>query len=112
MENLAFLAKDVPGFAVKGKNVKVITEPSNFHAELCTRAENANHRAVFATLYLGTGNKEQVLVDSVLKGLEKSDGKLKVKFLLDFSRGTRDVQGQSSCTKLLPLVEKYKVRDE
>ena len=56
--------------------------------------------------------KEQALVDSVLKGLEKSEGKLKVKFLLDFSRGTRDVQGQSSCTKLLPLVEKYKVRDE
>ena len=109
MENLAFLAKEVPGFAVKGKNVKVISEPSDFHAALCTRAENVKQRAVFATLYLGTGSKEQTLVDCVSKGLENSDGKVKVKFLLDYSRGTRDVKGQSSCTKLLPLVQKYKV---
>ena len=109
MENLAFLAKEVPGFAVKGKNVEVITEPSDFHAELCTKAENVKERAVFATLYLGTGSKEQALVDSVSKGLDKSDGKVRVKFLLDYSRGTRDVKGESSCSKLLPLVKKYKV---
>ena len=109
MENLAFLAKDVPGFAAKGENIKVITEPSEFHAELCARAENVKERAVFATLYVGTGSKEQTLIESVHKALENTNGNIKVKFLLDYSRGTRDVKCQSSCTKLLPLLKKYKV---
>jgi hypothetical protein len=33
MENLAFLGKEAPGFAVKGDNVVVMTEPSQFHSE-------------------------------------------------------------------------------
>ena len=109
MENLAFLGKQVPGFAVKGDNVIVMTEPSQFHNELCTRAANAKHRAVYATLYLGTGSKEQVLVNSIEKSLEATNGEVKVRFLLDYCRGTRNVQGQSSCTMLLPLVKQYKV---
>ena len=109
MENLAFLAKQAPGFAVRGENVVVLSEPSEYHNELCARAGNAKKRAIFAALYLGTGVKEQTLVDSVRKSLENTNGDLKVKFLLDYCRGTRDVKGESSCTKLLPLIEKYKV---
>jgi len=109
MENVAFLAKEVPGFAVKGENIVVLSEPSEYHNELCTRAGNAKKRAIFAALYLGTGIKEQALVDCVHKSLENTNGGIKVKFLLDYCRGTRDVKGESSCTALLPLVEKYKV---
>ena len=109
METVSFLAKEAPGFAVKGENVVVLTEPIEYHKELCARASNVRRRAIFASLYLGTGYKEQALVDSVERSLEKFNGNLKVRFLLDYSRGTRDVKGQSSCSKLLPLVEKYKV---
>ena len=109
METVSFLAKEAPGFAVKGENVVVLTEPTEYHKELCARASNVRRRAIFASLYLGTGYKEQALVDSVERSLEKFNGNLKVRFLLDYSRGTRDVKGQSSCSKLLPLVEKYKV---
>ena len=109
MENLAFLSKNAPGFAVKGDNVVVLTEPSDFYNEVCIRAASAKQRVVFATLYLGTGSKEKMLVDSVQKSLEQTKGKVKVRFLLDYSRGTRDVKGQSSCTMLLPLVEQYQV---
>ena len=109
MRNLAFLAQEVPGFAVKGENIIVLTEPNEYYQELCTRASNVKQRAIFAALYLGTGSKEQALVESVQKSLEKTNGSVKVRFLLDYCRGTRNVEGQSSCTKLLPLVEKYKV---
>ena len=109
MKNLAFLAQEVPGFAVKGENIVVLTEPNEYYKELCRLASNVKQRSIFAALYLGTGSKEQALVESVQKSLEKTNGGVKVRFLLDYCRGTRDVKGQSSCTKLLPLVEKYKV---
>ena len=110
MENLAFLSKEVPGFAVKGANVNVMTEPSQFYNELCALAASAKQRTVLATLYVGTGFKEQTLLDNVKKSLQETDGEVKVKILLDYCRGTRDVKGKSSCTMLLPLVEQYKVR--
>ena len=110
MENLAFLSKEVPGFAVKGENVKVLTEPSQFHNELCSLAASAKQRTVLATLYVGTGSKEQTLLNNVKKSLQETNGEVKVKILLDYCRGTRDVKGTSSCTMLLPLVEQYKVR--
>ena len=109
MKNLAFLAQEVPGFAVKGENIVVLTEPNEYYKELCRLASNVKQRSIFAALYLGTGSKEQALVESVQKSLEKTNGGVKVRFLLDYCRGTRDVKEQSSCTKLLPLVEKYKV---
>ena len=57
METLAFLADSAPGFAVRGCQVKVLTEPSDFFQELCQRAEKSQERIAMAALYLGTGEK-------------------------------------------------------
>ena len=46
MDSLSFLAKDAPGFAVRGSQVKILTHPSQFYEELCKRAGLANNRIV------------------------------------------------------------------
>ena len=46
MDSLSFLAKDAPGFAVRGSQVKILTQPSQFYDELCKRAALANNRIV------------------------------------------------------------------
>ena len=57
METLSFLGDSAPGFAVRGCQVKVLTEPSDFFQELCQRAEKSQERIAMAALYLGTGEK-------------------------------------------------------
>jgi hypothetical protein len=46
MDSLGFLAKDAPGFAVRGSQVKILTQPSQFYDELCNRAANSQKRIV------------------------------------------------------------------
>ena len=57
METLAFLGHLAPAFAVRGCQVKVLTEPKDFFQELCQRAEKSQERIAMAALYLGTGEK-------------------------------------------------------
>ena len=46
MDSLSFLAKDAPGFAVRGSQVKILTQPSQFYDDLCKRASLADNRIV------------------------------------------------------------------
>ena len=109
-ERFSCVCDEAPGFAVKGDKVKVITEPTDFYEELCQRVKTAETRVVLASLYLGTGEKEQHLLNSIEESLQKSNGDVRVKFLLDYSRANRlDVKGASSCTMLKPLLQKYQV---
>jgi hypothetical protein len=63
-----------------------------------------------AALYLGTGEKAQILVDSVLKSLKSSPlSPPRTTFLLDYCRGNRIVEGKSSCTLLQPIINDYQV---
>ena len=110
IENLSFLAEEAPGFAVNGSDITVLTEPTEFHHKLCALVANAKHRTVLAALYLGTGEKEKTLIENVRKSLDANDRAVKVRFLLDYCRGTRDVKGESSCTMLLPLIQQYQVQ--
>ena len=107
MDRFSYVCNEAPGFAVNGDKVKVIIEPSEFYEELCQRAKTAKKRVVLASLYLGTGEKEQRLLNSIEESLQTSD--VRVKVLLDFSRGNRLVKGSSSCTMLKPLLQKYQV---
>ena len=54
MDTLAFLGDLTPAFAVRGCQVKVLSEPSEFYNELCTRARLSKRRICMAALYLGT----------------------------------------------------------
>ena len=76
------VCNEAPGFAVNGDKVRVITEPSEFYEELCRRAKTAKKRIVLASLYLGTGEKEQRLLDSIEESLRANSNDFKVKVTL------------------------------
>ena len=59
-----------------------------------------------SALYLGTGEREKRLVRAIDENLTEN---LKVKILLDYCRGTRVVDGESSCTVLGKLLADRKV---
>lgn len=101
MNRLSWLADVSPCFPLKGKNVSVLKEPSEFLECLKRLARNSRKRIVWASLYLGTGEKEQELVDSVETALKNSQS-LKVRLLLDYTRGTRG--DPNSCTMLKKLL--------
>ena len=62
-----------------------------------------------SALYLGTGEREKRLVRAIRDNLTENHLELKVKILLDYCRGTRVVDGESSCTVLGKLLADRKV---
>eukprot|EP00092_Neocalanus_flemingeri_P020741 GFUD01022476.1.p1 GENE.GFUD01022476.1~~GFUD01022476.1.p1 ORF type:complete len:461 (-),score=147.82 GFUD01022476.1:186-1568(-) len=100
-----FLAKELPGFRVHGSQIKIIHEPKHFYQELVNRSLTSQHRIVLSALYLGTEEKEKRLVEAVGSSLERH-GNLRVKVLLDWCRGTRVVNGESSASLLAQLKNK------
>lgn len=107
MDTLSFLGPEAPGFGLKGSQIKVLTEPSEFFHELCSGASNASKRIVVAALYLGTGDKADTFVKAMEKSLGQNKGQMKVNVLLDYCRGNRNVNGKSSCSMLQHLVNDY-----
>jgi len=111
------LSAEAPGFAVKGEQVEVMTEPDEFYQRLCRGVKEAKKRVVLASLYLGTGPKEAHLLDcleeclsmtSSQKKEEEDISDVRVKILLDYSRGNRLVKdNKSSATMLKPIIQKY-----
>ena len=108
MDKFSFLCNKVPGFAVNGSQVKVITEPSEFYDHLCSMSKGAKKRIVLASLYLGTGPKETHLTKCIEDNLSRHED-LKVKILLDYCRGNRLVNGKSSSTMLKHIVQRHPV---
>ncbi|XP_064644012.1 CDP-diacylglycerol--glycerol-3-phosphate 3-phosphatidyltransferase, mitochondrial-like isoform X2 [Lineus longissimus] len=96
-----------PCFAVSGKQIKVLKEPAEFYDTLKNNAATAKKRICLASLYLGTGNLEQGLVDSVREALTNASNSpdFKVTILLDYTRGSRG--DPCSRTLLLPLLEEF-----
>lgn len=90
-------------FPISADNVEFIETPKDFYQNLKDGILNAKERIVISSLYLGTGDLEKVLIESLDKSLEKKD--LKVTILLDYLRGTR---GNPNSSKMFEkLVEKY-----
>eukprot|EP00094_Tigriopus_californicus_P004608 TCALIF_04438-PA protein Name:"Similar to TBCE Tubulin-specific chaperone E (Pongo abelii)" AED:0.07 eAED:0.07 QI:119/0.4/0.16/1/0.6/0.66/6/0/917 len=105
MNTFGFLVSEAPGFALRGSQIKVLTEPAAFYNELFQRSALAQKRITLSALYLGTGEKEHRLVDKIHERVLQRDG-LRVRVLLDYFRGNRlSGQGQSSCTMLQKLVQ-------
>ncbi len=101
--------KNGPGFGVSASQVKVLTEPSQYYDKLVSLVQGAERRISIASLYLGTGDKSENLVNVVKKRLHEKNGDVQLRVVLDHSRGTRLSSGQTSCSMLLPLVQDYKV---
>uniref|UniRef100_A0A8C3AUK9 CDP-diacylglycerol--glycerol-3-phosphate 3-phosphatidyltransferase n=1 Tax=Cyclopterus lumpus TaxID=8103 RepID=A0A8C3AUK9_CYCLU len=100
-----WMAEHVPAFRVPGTHIHILTSPDQFLPH-----DEGQRRVVMASLYLGTGQLEQELVDCMEEALRRSqensdDPDLKVTILLDYTRGSR---GQTnSRTMLLPLLQRF-----
>uniref|UniRef100_A0A3Q3WIA2 CDP-diacylglycerol--glycerol-3-phosphate 3-phosphatidyltransferase n=1 Tax=Mola mola TaxID=94237 RepID=A0A3Q3WIA2_MOLML len=105
-----WMADHVPAFRVSGAHVHILTSPDQFYQAMKERIKTAKRRVVMASLYLGTGQLEQELVDCMEEALQRSQTNshapdLKVSILLDYTRGSR---GQvNSRTMLLPLLQRF-----
>lgn len=101
-----WMADHVPAFRVPGARVHILTSPDQFYQAMKARIRTAQRRVVMASLYLGTGQLEQELVDCMEEALQRSQGgDLKVSVLLDYSRGSRG--RVNSRTMLLPLLRRF-----
>ncbi|KAK1881659.1 CDP-diacylglycerol--glycerol-3-phosphate 3-phosphatidyltransferase mitochondrial [Dissostichus eleginoides] len=90
-----WMAEHVPAFRVPGTHIHILTSPDQFYQTMKARIKTAKRRVVMASLYLGTGQLEQELVDcmedALLRSQDNSDSPdLKVSVLLDYTRGSRD----------------------
>jgi len=103
-----WMGQHAPVFAVKGNEITVLHEPEQFFKSLKDNVSNAKERIVLASLYLGTGNKEQQLVDCIQEAVRQSSlakQSLNVEILLEHTRGSRG--DHNSRTMLLPLVQNF-----
>ena len=82
------------------KNVSTLKEPSVFYESLLNNTRNAKKRVALSALYIGTGAREQALVQELCDNL-KQNAKLNVNITLDANRAERvDQQGNSSVSIL------------
>ncbi|XP_017041198.1 CDP-diacylglycerol--glycerol-3-phosphate 3-phosphatidyltransferase, mitochondrial [Drosophila ficusphila] len=104
LESLSWLHNLAPCFPLRGDQIQVIHEPQHFYETLVQRIGRAKRRIVLASLYLGTGQLENAVVQTLRHSLEKQTS-LRLNVLLDFTRGTRGAL--NSKTMLLPLVRDF-----
>nr|CAG4635554.1 EOG090X08SX [Artemia franciscana] len=92
------------------KKVKVMSSPKEFYETLLAKSKNAKRRITIASLYLGTGQMERTLVESIRSNIIQHGESLRVKILLDATRGSR---GKVNSRKiLLPLFLENKRRSK
>lgn len=128
LENFRWLGSKTPCFPISGNKVwpkscwtqiqnvfngfdpvqvRVLIEPHSFYETIIEKASNAKQRITFASLYLGTGDYEKEVVLAIESALKKNpDSDLKVRILLDATRGSRGTN-KNSRTMLLPLVQNF-----
>ena len=92
-------------FYLRKDEIEIMQLPSEFYFTLKQKIMNAQNRIFFASLYLG--KSEQELINCIDQTMERKPN-LKVYFLLDGLRGTRETpHNNSSASLLTTLVDKY-----
>ena len=92
-------------FYLQKGEIEVLQLPAQFYSTMKDKISMAQHRIFVASLYLG--KSEQELMDCIDNAMEKTPT-LKVYFLLDGLRGTRETpKANSSASLLANLVAKY-----
>jgi len=104
LEVFQWLGNETPCFSLNGDQIQVINEPRVFYSTLLEKASKARSRITLASLYLGNGNHEKDLVDS-LENCLVSNSECRIRILLDANRGSRG--SQNSRTMLLPLIKSH-----
>ncbi|XP_075209993.1 phosphatidylglycerophosphate synthase 1 [Lycorma delicatula] len=103
--SLNWLYNVAPSFGVNGDQISILQKPEDFYHTLLEQCKNAKRRIYIASLYLGTGNLEKRLVDTLSARLNELGERLQVNILLDANRGSRGLE--NSRTMLTPLIKSY-----
>lgn len=101
MENLSFLNTK---FYLRSGEVEIIDHPANFYSSLKQKISNAQNRVFMASLYLG--KSEQDLISCISNALKKNKD-LKVSFMVDGLRGTRETPNKCSASLLAELEKEF-----
>ncbi|KAI9917795.1 hypothetical protein PsorP6_012465 [Peronosclerospora sorghi] len=87
-------------------NVTLLATPTDFYHQLVHNIRHAQDRISISSLYLGTGDVEAALIET-LAGRLRERPDLQVRILLDYSRGQRGGVTSNSVTMLAPLVRDF-----
>jgi CDP-diacylglycerol--glycerol-3-phosphate 3-phosphatidyltransferase len=101
---LEWVSKYAPCFQVDSEKIFILREPSEFYSTLNEQVAQSKNRIVLSSLYLGTGELEKDLVQNIQNSLANNTD-LRVKVLLDYSRGLRGEK--NSKTMLQHLISRY-----
>ncbi|KAF4543460.1 Phospholipase D/Transphosphatidylase [Lasiodiplodia theobromae] len=93
-----------PRFEVQPTQIEILSDPSEFYETLKTKISNAKRRVYLSTLYIGKTEHELI---SVIRDSLQRNPDLKVSFLTDALRGTRETPNPSCASLLVPLVEQF-----
>jgi len=78
------------------RKIDILKDPKEFYEYLIKKMPDCKNRITLSALYLGTGEKEKHLLDTLEKSVEKNE-QLECNLLFDYTRSTRsDGPGQSS----------------
>lgn len=96
----------LPVFMLPHSNIHTILTPVEFYNLLLSGVKRCKQRMLISTLYLGSGELEQRLVNAIID-TSNSNPDLQIKILMDRNRGQRkDKKGQSSFTVLKKALDR------
>ncbi|XBW37771.1 hypothetical protein QEN19_003352 [Hanseniaspora menglaensis] len=91
-------------FHFKNKQIEVLDKPKDFYDYLKKGIKSAERRIFFASLYLG--KKEEELIECLSEALQNNKD-LKLYFIVDGLRGTRETPNPCSASLLAKLCKDY-----
>lgn len=97
------LARHSRVFPLRSEDVTILPTPRAFYEQLRKNLRHAQRRVTLSSLYLGTGELEKGLVEALDARLRENP-KLQVQIVLDFSRGQRGGQDNSSVAVMKQLL--------
>ncbi|KAK7534305.1 uncharacterized protein J3D65DRAFT_633042 [Phyllosticta citribraziliensis] len=98
------LDKISPRFEVEPEQIEILKTPSEFYETLKAKISTAQRRIYLSTLYIG--KTEHELISVIWDALQRNP-KLKVSFLTDALRGTRETPEPSCASLLAPLITEF-----
>ncbi|KAA6411892.1 MAG: CDP-diacylglycerol-glycerol-3-phosphate 3-phosphatidyltransferase [Lasallia pustulata] len=103
------LDRVAPRFEIRAEQIQVLESPSEFYETLKSKIRGAKRRIYLSTLYIGRTEHELI---ATIRGQLQSNKELKVSFLADALRGTRETPDASCASLLSPLVAEFPERVE
>ncbi|KAH7122782.1 CDP-diacylglycerol-glycerol-3-phosphate 3-phosphatidyltransferase-like protein [Dendryphion nanum] len=98
------LDKIAPRFEIQPDQIQILKTPAEFYETLKNKISNAQSRIYLSTLYIG--KTEHELITTIRSALLKNPN-LKVSFLTDALRGTREKPDPCSASLLIPLISEF-----